>query len=97
MIDRVAFPLIFRSDACLSNLAGLIPAFQRLYPMTTAVPLFAPEGLVQVGALAPLGLSASWALPLCSVAGKFLSFLKLPSRPLKPSWLPTKTPGTPGS
>jgi hypothetical protein len=95
--DRLScLQLVFRSGAFPTNLLSLLPALQRLHPMSSAVSLFAPEGLVQVGTLAPLGILTSWALPPTSAASKPLS-LRLPSHPFKSSWLPISTPGISGS
>jgi len=58
--DRTScFHDFFRSGVFPINLYGLLPTLQRLDPTRLAAPLIAPEGLVRVGATAPLGFRAS--------------------------------------
>jgi hypothetical protein len=79
-----------------NKLLSLLPALQRLHPMWPAVPLFAPGGLVQVGAAAPLGLLTSWVLPnLTMPPSAYLGDSPYALRPLLR--LPLASSGTLGS
>jgi hypothetical protein len=75
------FKSIFPFLRFLKKHPSLFLALQRLSPTLTAAPLLLPEGLVQVRALALLGLSAFQAFfPLNQE--KSISLFSSPFRPL---------------
>jgi len=64
---------------------GFRPVLQRLTPTRKAVPLISlPEGLVQVGALALLGLLDLSGSPSLTIHEKSFSLFSFPFRPFSP-------------
>jgi len=96
VIGRSRFQDSFRSGAFLTNHAACYRRFNGFIPPRSAVPLFAPEGLIRVGAIASLRFLDLLGSPSSEDAIKCLS-RKLPSHPLNKTALPQLHSGIPGS
>jgi hypothetical protein len=95
VIGRSRFQDAFRSGAFLTDHEACYRRFNGFIPPRSAVPLFAPEVLIRVGAIASLRFLDLLGTPSSEDAIKRLS-RKLPSHPLNETALPQFHPGIPG-